>query len=195
MRGSTVHITESIDRTLRKKVDEFLTSATRSFKDRMQRVTKVLGVDIGFLYKRSDNFEREIAAFAQLDAPLAAYLRESRQWGDALVQTRNRLEHEGWQLPSIGYVVSESFVTSSEPAIDGQPVTAFVTQMADRLMCFVEDVAVHCIQRRMPPGSSITEILAPQRSAEMPLRFQPTLALGGMPIWQIRYHVSAFEGT
>jgi len=29
----------------------------------------------------------------------------------------------------------------------------------------------------------------------MPLRFQPTLAIGGMPPWQINYHVTGFEAT
>jgi hypothetical protein len=65
--------------------------------------------------------------------------------------------------------------------------------MTDRLMCFVEDVTAHCIQRRMPPGMSITEIPSPQRSVEMPMRFRPTLANGGLPIWQIDYHCGSFE--
>jgi hypothetical protein len=67
--------------------------------------------------------------------------------------------------------------------------------MTDRLMCFVEDATVHCIQSRMPPGMSITEIPSSQRAAEMPTRFRPTLANGGMPPWQINYHSSAFETT
>jgi len=195
MQGPTVHITENIDRTLRKKVEEFLTSALRSFKDKMQRVTKALGVDIGFLYKKPDTFEREAAAFAQVDVPLAAYLREARRWGDALIRARNGLEHDGWQLPRIAYAVNGNIVTVSEPAIGGQPVTEFVTHMTDRLMSFVEDVTVHCIQRRMPPGLSLTEIPRSQRLSEMPMRFQPTLANGGMPLWQIDYHQSAFDAT
>jgi hypothetical protein len=80
MQGPTIHITESIDRQLGKKVDEFLTSATRSFKDKMQRVTGALGMNIGFLYQKAASFERGVATFAQVDAPLAAYLREARRW-------------------------------------------------------------------------------------------------------------------
>lgn len=193
MQGPTIHITDSIDRHLAKKVDEFLTSATRSFKDKMQRVTNALGVNIGFLYQKPDSFERGVAAFAQLDAPLAAYLRDARRWGDALVRARNGLEHGGWQLPRIAYTVNAGTITASEPSVDGQPVTEFVKQMTDRLMCFVEDVTVHCIKRRMPPAMSITEIPSPQRSVEMPMRFQPTLANGGLPLWQIQYHHSSFE--
>lgn len=193
MQGPTVHITDSIDRQLAKKVDEFLTSATRSFKDKMQRVTNALGVNIGFLYQKPDSFERGVVAFAQVDAPLAAYLRDARRWGDALVRARNGLEHGGWQLPRIAYTVNAGTITASEPPLDGQPVTEFVKQMTDRLMCFVEDVTVHCINRRMPSAMSITEIPSPQRSVEMPMRFQPTLANGGLPLWQIQYHHSSFE--
>ena len=67
--------------------------------------------------------------------------------------------------------------------------------MTDRLMCFVEDITVHCIQLRMPPGISIAEIPSPQRLVEMPMRFKPTLDRGGLPLWQIEYHASAFEVT
>ena len=195
MQGPTVRVTESIDRQLGKKADEFLTSATRSFKDKTQRVTNTLGVNIGFLYQKADSFARGVTAFAQVDAPLAVYLREARRWGDTLVGARNGLEHDGWQLPRIVYTVNGASVTALEPVIDGQLVTEFVRHMTDRLMCFVEDVMVHCIQRRMPPGLSITEISVPQRAAEMPGRFQPTLVNGGMPLWQIGYHQSAFDET
>jgi hypothetical protein len=159
----------------------------------MQRVTNALGVNIGFLYQKPDSFERGVAAFAQVDAPLAAYLRDARRWGDALVRARNGLEHGGWQLPRIAYTVNAGTITASEPPLDGQLVTEFVKQMTDRLMCFVEDVTVHCIKRRMPSAMSITEIPSPQRSVEMPMRFQPTLANGGLPLWQIQYHHSSFE--
>jgi hypothetical protein len=147
------------------------------------------------LYQKSEKFDRGIVAFAQSDAPLAAYLHEARRWGDVLVQTRNNLEHGEWQLPRIGYTVNGSIVMAAEPLIDGQPVTVFVAHKADRLLCFVEDVTVHWIQRHMPSGLSITEIPPPQRSTAMPLRFQPTLVQGGMPLWQIEYHASAFEAT
>lgn len=195
MQGPSIHITESVGRPLAKKADELLSSATRSFKDKMQRVTAALGVNIGFLYQKPNSFERGIAALALVDAPLAAYLREARRWGDQLVNVRNGLEHGGWQLPQIAYTEDAGTISASEPTIDGQPVTQFVAHMTDRLMCFVEDVTVHCIQCRMPPSMSITEIPSSQRTPEMPTRFRPTLANGGMPLWEINYHTSAFDAT
>jgi hypothetical protein len=195
MRGRDIDITESIDRQLAQKLDQFLTGATRSFKDRMQRVTNALGVNIGFLYQKPDKFERGVVTLESADSLLAAYIREARKWGETLVQARNNLEHDGWQLPKIVYTVNAESVTASEPDVNGLPVTEFVRHMSDRLMCFVEDITAHCIQARMPPGISITEIPSSQRSLEIPLRFEPTLVNGGRPVWQIKYHASAFDTT
>jgi hypothetical protein len=193
--GATVHIAENIDRPLRKKVDEFLTTATQSFKDKMQRVTNALGVNIGFLYQKPDQFERGVETLVQTDSGLAAYLREARHWGNILVDARNDLEHKGWKLPPVVYGVNGSSVSITEPILKGQPVTLFVNDMTDRLISFVEDVTVHCIQRHIPPGLSLTEIPIPQRAPEMPVRFQTTFVNGGMPLWQITYHATAFDAT
>ena len=195
MHGQVIEITENIDRALGKKVDEFLIATTRSFKDRMQRVSSAVGFEIGFLYKKQAAFERGIAELALRDAELAAYLREARVWGDTLIHARNELEHNGWRLPRIAYAENAGIVTASEPLIEGLPVTTFVAYMTDRLMCFVEEVTVHCIQRCLPPALSITEIPLPVRSPTMPKRFQATLSAGGMPVWLIAYHASTFEAT
>ncbi|PYV20396.1 MAG: hypothetical protein DMG27_23150 [Acidobacteria bacterium] len=74
-------------------------------------------------------------------------------------------------------------------------MSEFVKFMMDRLTCFVEEVTAHCLQARMPAGISVTEIPLSQRVSEMPERFQLTLASGGMPVWSITYHQSAFEET
>ena len=118
IQGPTIYIVENIDRQLAKKAGEFLTTAARAFKGKMQRVTEALGVDIRFLYGKSDNFERGVAALAHLDAPLAAYLREARRWGDELVKSRIELEHGTWQLPPITYTENSGTVTASEPTIN-----------------------------------------------------------------------------
>ncbi len=191
----TIQISESIDRELAKRVDEFLIGATRSFKDKMQRVTDALSTNIGFLYQKDDKFRRGLEALKAVDPHFAAYLQEARQWSDKLVRARIALEHGDWRLPAVTYAEHLGTITVVEPTIEGQVVTQFVRDMMDHLMCFVEDVTVHCIQSRMPAGISVTEISLLCRPAEIPMRFQPTLAIGGMTVWQISYHQSAFEAT
>jgi hypothetical protein len=44
----------------------------------------------------------------------------------------------------------------------------------------------------MPAGISITEVPEAQREKEIPERFRLTLTNGGMPIWEIKYHYTAF---
>jgi len=193
--GVHIHVTENVDRQLGRQVNEFLTGATRSFKERMQRVARSLGVEIGFLYQAEAKFERRVADLDRTDAALAAYIREARRWGDALVTTRNNLDHGDWKLQSAVVGEADGRVSVTEPAIDGVPVTRWVADMTDRVLCFVEDVLAHGIQKRMPLGITLAEIPLAQRSPEMPVRFKPTITGGGLTTWEIRYHASRLEET
>jgi hypothetical protein len=193
--GPHIQVTENVDRQLGRQVSDFLTGAVRSFKERMQRTIRVLGIEIGFLHQKPTTFEHGVAELDKTDPALAAYLRESRRWGDALVDTRNNLEHRNWRLPPAVIDELDGRVTVTEPAIGGTPVTKWVADMTDRILCFAEDVLAHGIQKRLPPGITLTEISLAQRSPEMPLRFQPTVAGGGLPAWEIRYHSSKLDET
>jgi hypothetical protein len=59
--GLDIQITENVDRPLGRLVSEFLTGATRSFKERMQQTARTLGLEIGFLYQKQVAFERGLA--------------------------------------------------------------------------------------------------------------------------------------
>jgi hypothetical protein len=193
--GPHIQVTENVDRRLGRQVSDFLTGAVRSFKERMQLTTRVLGIEIGFLHQKTTTFERGVAELDKTDPALAAYLRESRRWADALVNTRNNLEHGSWRLPPAVISEVDGRVTVTEPAIGGTPVTKWVSDMTDRILCFVEDVLAHAIQKRLPQGITLTEISLAQRSPEMPLRFQATIDSGGLPTWGIRYHASKLDET
>jgi hypothetical protein len=82
--GMNIRITENVDRQLGRLVSEFLTGATRSFKERMQQTARIVGLEIGFLYQKQSAFERGLADLEKTDRALADYLREARKWGDSL---------------------------------------------------------------------------------------------------------------
>ncbi len=194
-RGQHIEVTESIDRPLGRQVSEFLVTAARAYKVRLQEVTKSLGLDIGFHFANDKNFEKGLAALALIDAPLAAYLSAARVWGDRLIKARIAIEHETWALPRA--VISDvgGRVIVTEPEIDGAPVTQLVADFADRILCFVEDVVARAVQKRMSPGLTLTEVSKGNRRAEMPERFQNTITGGGLPVWEIAYHASKFDET
>lgn len=190
-----IHVTEHIDRQLGRLTSDFLTGATRSFKDRMQRVSRALGLNIGCLYQEQAKFERGLAELQTSDAPLAAYIRQARAWSHALVTTRNNLDHGDWELPRAIINEVDGRVTVTEPLIEKTPVTQWVADMTDRILCLIEDIVAHGIQKNMPEGVTLTEIPIAQRSPELPLRFQNAVAGGGRPAWEIRYHMTKFDET
>ncbi|NVM22506.1 MAG: hypothetical protein HWN68_12090 [Desulfobacterales bacterium] len=195
LRGHTIHIEKPIDKELRKEVEIFLNSAVRALKQGMQEVTKVLGFNIGFLFKKQNAFENGVRGLEKYDPHLAAYLRETRKWSERLINSRNDLEHYGWILPKVRYTEVSGVIRANEPEISGQKVCDFVKFIMDRLICFVEEVTVHCLKAQMPVGISMTEIPLSQRESDIPERFRATLTNGGMPIWNIAYHDSLFEET
>jgi hypothetical protein len=195
VQGQALHIDENIDKELRKQTENFLNSAVRALKQGMQDVTTALGVNIGFLFKKPTTFASGVAALQASDPDLAEYLRHTRQWSERLVECRNAIEHTSSVVPKIQYSQATASIQAHEPQISNQPVSEFVKFMMDRLACFVEEVTVHCLQLRMPAGLSIQELPLPQRLAEAPERFQITLKSGGIAIWRIAYHQSAFDET
>jgi hypothetical protein len=194
LKGHVIHVSQSIDNKLRNQVAELLNSAVRIAKDGMQSLTTVLQLDIGFVYMKQATFEKGIIALAQTQPELAAYLQETRKWSESLILWRNKL-HEGWMLPVMAYKQVSLGIQAVEPEVSGQPVSAFVGYVLDRLCCFVEEVTVYGLRTHMPSGISITEIPVSGRKADCPERFQVTSIQGGMPIWNIEYHISKFEET
>ncbi|MBS1849344.1 MAG: hypothetical protein JST79_00305 [Acidobacteria bacterium] len=177
-----IHVDEDLSRDLRRDVESFVYSAARAFKEGMKALGREMGKDIGFMFQKQATYERGLQALHVIDFALADYLRETRtSWSQRLVQTRNAIDHEGWTLPRIVYKVRNGRVEASQPLIDGQPALEFVDFMLDRLSCFVEDFTAHCLQCRMPPGVTITELPIAGRPTESPERFRLTLRRGGLP--------------
>jgi hypothetical protein len=195
--GATIQVEEPIYREFRKQVESVIGTAGRVCKDRMQEALRTLGLEIGFLFRQQDTFEKEIAKLKPQNPEFADYLTQTRaKWSERLVLQRNAIEHQGWPLPRVQYVQEQSGkVRVAEPLIDGQPVTDFIAFMVDRVCCFVEEMSAYALQAKMPNGLSISEIPIAERKEEIKERFQLALVGGGMPIWMLSYHDSKFEDT
>jgi hypothetical protein len=103
--------------------------------------------------------------------------------------------HEGWLLPRVACRHTDGRIDIAEPSVTGEPVSAFVTSMLDRLLCFVEEFTAHCLQARMLAGITLTEIPLSDRDPLLPARFRITLIAGGLPPWRLAFHTSTFEDT
>ncbi len=194
IQGPNIQVDEPIDKELRKEFENFVNLSGRVMKHGMQKVTDTLQIDIGFLFKKQQAFEKGLLALRAKDALLADYLSSTRKWSERLIEQRNVIEHDGWMLPKFVYTrTAAGGVQATQPLASDQPVGEFVDYMLDRLCCFVEEVTAHCLQAKMPAGISITELAVGQRVPEAPERFRLALSKGGTAIWRISYSVRKFE--
>lgn len=196
LRGHNIYVDTSIDEELRKELGTFLNSSVRALKNGMQSVTKALGMDIGFLFKKQPAFQDGIRKLEESgDRQLAGYLRETRVWSERLLRSRNALEHEKWTLPVVKYSEHKGGILGEEPEISEQKVSDFVTLVFDRLICFVEEITVHCLEAHMPTEITISEIELSTRESSVPLRFQLALKDDGVATWRLQPHQNPFEDT
>lgn len=193
LEGRDIRVRENVNKPLSEEFETFLNAATRLNKTGVQGLCAFLGVDIGFLFRKKSAFDVGIERLRKIDVPLASYLVEARKWTERLVLLRNDLEHEIWDFPRVAYSAEGGGVRASEPQIAGETVTDLVDFLLDRTLCFFEEVLAHALQRRLPDGTTLTEVAHEMRAKEAPERFRITLAQGGNVPWQITYHVSQFD--
>jgi hypothetical protein len=192
-KNHTVTITEEIDHTLRKEIESFLNGGVRAIKDTQQRVLRRLGIEIGYLYKKQGAFDTGIVNLRMQHPELAEYLVRVRQrWCERFIRIRNDL-HTSWTLERVKYISAEQVVTMNEPDVDGQPITTFVTNMLDHLLCFIEETTAYALKTHLPEIISLREIPIAERRADFPERFRITLATGGSPLWRLVYHGRRFD--
>jgi hypothetical protein len=185
---------KKIDREIRTKCEEVIGTSCRVIKDRMQVLLRTLGLDIGFLFQKDGAYSAGLAKMRLQNSALADYLHQTRtKWSEHTILCRNNFEHTIAGQLKVKLQFLGNSVTAPEPQVEGQPVTVFVSHIADRVCCFCEDLLAHALQSNMTAGVSITEIRLAERKPEIVERFQPALVGGGALLWTIAYHDSKFE--
>lgn len=195
MDGRRVHISEHIDRALKRDLESLLNTAVRTIKHFMQVLAKDLGIEIGFLFQKESTFQAAIAKTHVSHPVLAAYLVGTRKWSEPLVLIRNRLEHGTISLPKVSYIVDNPPVRAEEPEFAGKPITVFTNDVLDRVCCFVEEMTVFCIKRNLPKSFEIVEVPLAERDRSAPERFHLTVTPGGMQPWVLSAHTRKFNDT
>jgi hypothetical protein len=191
--GRTVHIRENIDRPLKRDLESFLNTAVRTIKHSLQVLASDMGVDIGFLFQKDSTFQAGITKTRVTDPRLADYLLATRQWSEALVLMRNNLEHCTIPLPRVSYMLDSFPVSAEEPKCDGRPITQFTNEVLDRICCFVEEITVYCLRRKLPRSFEITEVTVVDRDPGAPERFHITVTPGGRQPWILAAHTKNFN--
>jgi len=131
-------------------------------KDRWQKLAKALGFDVGFMFKRSEEFEAGAVRFAAshpgVPAPFVGLARQDRAtWQDALSVIRNdHLEH---RKPVDPRLVQAFFRPDS------------ARTMFDNTWQALEDGTVLLLESLVPEGVEIVEIPHGDRDIACPLRW------------------------
>lgn len=198
IRGNAVFVIEPINELLRDDVAKLLVNATMAVRG-IQKVTKLLGLDISYFYQ-TDKEKREKAIKRQQlteNDPLLVYLELSRSsWYRGLVEVRNALEHGDWTLPRGQHKSSEHFrVEYVEPHIENEAISAYCARTLGQVCAFAEDVIAHALTRVIGNRGhrwDVYEIPIVGRNGADPRRFVIDVRDRREPHWVIRYNTQGF---
>ncbi|MGA3035939.1 MAG: hypothetical protein ABSE64_00515 [Vulcanimicrobiaceae bacterium] len=189
---NALHVDEPIDQPLNKHINSFIMDTARVSKE-FQKLTRLFGVEIGFLFQNDKEYQKSLALLDTTDTTLADYLRESRKWLEPLRLFRDEIEHENYVPPRIMHDrAQDGRVTAHEPRLLHSPLTLTVPYIENRLNRFVEEILVWCIAKALPAEMIVTEIPLSARDPNKVERFKVALA-GTAPAWQLTYSSTAFD--
>jgi hypothetical protein len=188
---NAIHLDETIDEPLSHNLETIIRNAAGAAK-LFQELTKLFGLDIGFMFQEDKAFQASIVSLEASDPMLAAYLRETRKWLQPLTLTRNALEHAPYVAPRIQYQRLADRIRVQVPSILGLPLTHFIPTILSRLDRFIEEVLIRAIQRGLPPPLTVVEVPIGSRDPAKPERFKLDLA-GSIQPWQIIYSDDDFD--
>jgi len=191
VKNGMVEVDETIDEQLLHNVETIIKNAAGTVK-RFQFLTRLFGIDTGFLYQKLPNFRVGVEALARTDNALADYMVEARKWTEPIIKLRDDLEHAPFVAPRVGYAITpQGGVQALEMPVMGMPLSAFIPTLLSRLNRYVEEVLMWCVQRTASP-IVVTEIPLIARNKQKPERFRLGLAGGAQP-WVIIYSDDEFD--
>ena len=188
MQRRSIRIDESIDKRAAEQGGSVPRERSgQGAEARMQKLMKMFGVDIGFLFQKQSSFRKRVEGAGKTRSCLADYLKQVRlSWSEHLLDQRNAIEHEGWQLPKIRYSVTAGALQAEEPEISRQKARIRgVHAGSAALLCGGSHSAL--LAGEDGAGMSVTEVPLAQRTTDAPGRFRLTPITGGMPVWRMNY--------
>jgi hypothetical protein len=146
----------------RQLYENFTGRLWHAYKDLMQNAAKMIGPDIGFLFKDEKGFEAGLIALEPkqpaLVTVLGPYLRKERaEWQNDAARFRNYLEHTDDTDPRV-------FASRYEPS--------HADKLFDRVWHTIGDVLAMLISMRLVAGARLVEIPTEQRDPVRPRRFR-----------------------
>ncbi|HET6276984.1 MAG TPA: hypothetical protein VFE16_13725 [Candidatus Cybelea sp.] len=189
-KGKLIEVDDLIHERLNHGIEIIVATVYGALKQ-VQFITKLLGIETGFMHQEPSKFEAGVIALEANDPALSDYLREARRWMNPVADLRNAFEHGFYIAPQIGYDrTGNGGIKAIETPIMGIPLTHFIPTLVSRANRYVEDVLMWCYRCTAP--FPITEIPINQRDPSKPERFRFAFN-PEEPSWIIIYSDDEFD--
>lgn len=141
-------------------------------------LTRFMGFNMSFAFTDDDKFEKKKAKFLEKNRDqkfidYCAVLEEDRKtWYKIFIQIRNDIEHEGFKLPDINYLLGKNNeIKTFYPTINYQSLEEILDKCWLNIFYLCEEMTVFLMDTKITDPFFIREVPEDQRNPEQPFKY------------------------
>lgn len=179
--GRAYEIKESIDIDLNRNFKDFFMKGEVSLQC-LNKLCKYWGYPISFFFQNDKDFEKKSEKFISINKGekyehFVDMLKKDRiSWYLFFNEVRNKIEHEGFNLPKILYKINQDGkMMAYFPTINDRPLLEILNNFWNNLFEFSEDVFIFLFSFKLPPITEIGVIPENERDPKCPKKYRVVL--------------------
>ncbi|MBX4188391.1 MAG: hypothetical protein KW793_04660 [Candidatus Doudnabacteria bacterium] len=182
-KNKTIYANEIIDDELNLLFKDFFIRGSMAIKAILKLAKFFDFKKLSFIFGNDDDFEKSSNQFSASNP--YAYAREfmehirnhRKSWCSTFILFRDKIEHEGYKLPPINFLIDESdkIVAVFPKTKDGREVDELLKLIWENLINFCEDTLMFLFASKLASDKRIVFIPPGKRDLHHPIKYQVEL--------------------
>ena len=152
--------------------------------DGLMKHTRYMGYPVEFIFsEEEEKFKKGLKKFPlseedKLFKNLKDVIHNHRDnWYSDFRKIRNKIEHKGYKLPDVQYIINKGKIVAIYPTFEEQSIEEYLEIANGNLTTLCEEVIAYILSLKLPEPWTIVEISKDKRDPTMPIRFDLQLKM------------------
>jgi hypothetical protein len=175
--NGVIRINEAVDMELNMSFKDFFIRGNIALKA-LVKLAGFLGYNMSFAFTDDKKFEEKKTKFLKNhpEESFVEYVKvieEDRQaWYRQFIEIRNMIEHEGFEVPKINYLLGKNDeIKTFYATINHQPLDEILERCWENLFHLTEEMLVFLLEKKINPPFALFQVPEDQRPPEKPFKY------------------------
>lgn len=172
-----IHIREAVDMELNMAFKDFFIRGNIALKA-LVKLTGYLGYNMSFAFTDEKKYQSKKDKFlkAHPEKEFVEYValleQDRKNWYSLFIEIRNAIEHDGFELPNINYLLGEDDeIKTFYPTINNQDLQDILEKCWQNIFSLTEEMIVFLMKHKIQEPFTILHVPEARRSEKMPFKY------------------------